>query len=49
MGQPRAQLVANAVAALLLYLVTATVLFVYEPRGLTSYGQRRLHQDRRAT
>jgi hypothetical protein len=36
----------HAAAALLLLLV-ATTLAVYKPRGLTPYGRRRLHRQRR--
>lgn len=37
--------VLHAGAALLLLLV-ATVLAVYKPRGMTRYGQRKLHERR---
>ena len=36
----------HAAAALLLLLV-ATTLAIYKPRGMTRYGQRRYHQQRR--
>lgn len=38
----------HAVLALLLLLV-ATVLAVYKPRGMTPYGQRKEHEQRRAS
>jgi hypothetical protein len=41
----RIQLVADAGAALLVLLVT-TVLSVYKPRGMTSYGQRKQFDQR---
>jgi hypothetical protein len=41
----RIQIVADAVAALLVLLV-ATTLSVYKPRGLTSYGQRKQREER---
>jgi hypothetical protein len=40
----RIQLVANAGAALLVLLV-ATTLSVYKPRGMTSYGRRKQHEQ----
>lgn len=43
----RLQLVADAGAATLALLVTTT-LSVYKPRGLTPYGQRKQHEQRRA-
>jgi hypothetical protein len=36
----------HAAAALLLLLV-ATTLAIYKPRGMTRYGQRRQHRQRR--
>jgi hypothetical protein len=45
LGDLRIQLVAYAVAALLV-LVVATVLSVYKPRGVTPYGWRK--HDQRA-
>jgi hypothetical protein len=44
----RTQLVADAVAALVVLLLTTT-LSVYKPRGVTPYGQRRLREERRAS
>jgi hypothetical protein len=43
----RAQLVADAGAALLVLLV-ATTLSVYKPRGLTRYGRRKQREERGA-
>ncbi len=45
-GIARLPLVANAGATLLVLLVT-TVLAVYKPRGMTRYGQRKQHEQRR--
>ncbi|HKQ05646.1 MAG TPA: hypothetical protein VJ464_10975 [Blastocatellia bacterium] len=46
-GRLQIQLVADAGLALLALLV-ATTLSVYKPRGLTSYGQRKQHEQRTA-
>jgi hypothetical protein len=36
-------------AALALLLLVATMLGVYKPRGMTSYGQRKQHERRTAS
>jgi hypothetical protein len=44
----RTQLVADAGAALGVLLV-ATTLSVYKPRGMTKYGRRKQHEQRRVS
>lgn len=48
LGGLRIQLVADAGAALLVLLV-ATTLSVYKPRGMTRYGRRKQHEQRRVS